>query len=645
MRFAGRRRDLDGRRPADAGADEGRPKPYRVADRRRHRPAPIRRPGSDPGRRHRFRRGAGRALARGVSPGRPQPDHHQRAPDQPGLHSRPLQARGPQRLLFCASGRSRNRRAADHRIGEATHPLALPPRSRPLRSGAVPDEPRWRRSPLAEHRTSGGAEPRRRAQGRAFRLDLRPRRQDHADRERLRQRRLQRRHRLHRRCRSRRRRTHRQFRRPHCHLRLRRTRYAGAGLRRDDPQEPRLRIPCRRNPGFDSALRDAAAEPALHRRDPREATGRAGRPEEGSRDCCTQRLGAAAMGGNERMAGRHPTSVSFYPLARDEQCLPADPARSALSAEPMHGHGSSVSSSGDHSRGFTALRGLMLHHLNLLQMEKARHFAEEALRVAERLDDAARLVGGHMALGAALWWQGKLEPALTRFRRGLEMFDPNMLFPDWPGSHPGVQCQSYVMLISWMLGYPDRSLEELRAAVASAETLRHPPTLAQTLIQGAALIHIFRHELPAAAYYAGRALKICEENRIAQFHAQALCVNGWALRASGESEKGLAQIGQGLDSYGLGASQHMLLALQADAQLAIGKPEAALAAVAAGLEAVEKTGGAPLEAELYRLRGEALLAGAGTVSAAETAIEKAIAVARRQNAKSWELRAAMSIAR
>jgi hypothetical protein len=107
-------------------------------------------------------------------------------------------------------------------------------------------------------------------------------------------------------------------------------------------------------------------------------------------------------------------------------------------------------------------------------------------------------------------------------------------------------------------------------------------------------------------------------------------VNGWALGASGESEKGLTQIAQGVNGYGLGNSQHMLLALQADAQLATGKPEAALASVAAGLKAVEKMGGAPLEAELYRLRGEALLAGAGTVSEAETAIEQSIDVARRQ---------------
>jgi predicted ATPase len=140
-------------------------------------------------------------------------------------------------------------------------------------------------------------------------------------------------------------------------------------------------------------------------------------------------------------------------------------------------------------------------------------------------------------------------------------------------------------------------------------------------------------------------LRICEEQRIAQFHATALCENGWALAASAESEKGLAQIEQGLDSYGLGASQHILLVLQADAQLAIGKPKAALESVTAGLEAVEKMAGAPLEAELYRLKGEALLAGAGTPSEAEAAIEQSIAVARRQNAKSWELRGAMSLAR
>jgi tetratricopeptide (TPR) repeat protein len=298
----------------------------------------------------------------------------------------------------------------------------------------------------------------------------------------------------------------------------------------------------------------------------------------------------------------------------------------------------------DDPRRVTALRGLMNYHTNLLEMEKAQHLAEEALRVAERLDDAAHLVGAHVVVGVALYQRGKLEPALSHFRRGLEMFDPDMQFPDLPGTHPSVQCHGFPMLISWMLGHPDRSLDELGAAVRDAETLGHPLTLVWAL-QWAAYVYVFRREPSAAAGYAGRALKICEEQRIAQYHPIVLCANGWALHATGESEKGLAQIEQGVESYGIGMSQHTLLGLQANALLAIGNPKAALASVAIGLLAVEKTGGAPLEAELHRLKGEALLAGAGTVSEAEAAIEQGIAVARRQNAKSWELRGAMSLAR
>ena len=244
---------------------------------------------------------------------------------------------------------------------------------------------------------------------------------------------------------------------------------------------------------------------------------------------------------------------------------------------------------GDHPRELTVLRGLMVYHLNLHEMEKAQHFAEEGLRVAERLDDATRLVAAHTTLGHTLFFQGKLEPALAHIRRGFEIFVPNMQFPDWPGAHPGVSCQFFLALISWILGYPDRSLDELRAAVRSAETGGHPVTLAQTLCW-AALVHIFRHEPSAAADYAERGLRICEEHRIAQFHAIALCANGWALSASGEKEKGAVQIAQGVESYGLGASQHILLTLQADAQVANGEPEAALASVAAGLKAVEKMG-------------------------------------------------------
>ena len=149
--------------------------------------------------------------------------------------------------------------------GEDPHPEALRLRCHAGHPGAVPDEPGRRRRALAQHQAPGRPQPGRRTQGRALRLDLRARRQGDADRERLRQGGLQRRYRPYRRCGSRGRRTHCAVRGARSPLRLWRARRAGAGLCRDGPQEPGFGVSGRGHPGADAALRDAEAEPALHR--------------------------------------------------------------------------------------------------------------------------------------------------------------------------------------------------------------------------------------------------------------------------------------------------------------------------------------------------------------------------------------------
>ena len=141
----------------------------------------------------------------------------------------------------------------------------------------------------------------------------------------------------------------------------------------------------------------------------------------------------------------------------------------------------------------------------------------EATEALER--EVARLGDQSIGVEADVSKISDLETALAHVRRGFEMFDPNMQFPDWPGSHPGVQYRFYVALISWMLGYPDRSIDELRAAVRSAETLGHPFTLAQTLCL-AAFVHIFRHEPAAAADCAVRALVAQDLGLVLQTDAQ-----------------------------------------------------------------------------------------------------------------------------
>ena len=126
--------------------------------------------------------GSGRAPDRSLPPGSAEPDRQQCAPDQPGRHSRSVKARGRQRLLFRGGGGSANSGGADRRPGEDTHSAPLWARCGTRHPGAVPDEPRCRRRPLAQHGVAGGAQPGRRAQGRALRLDLCVRRQGDADR-------------------------------------------------------------------------------------------------------------------------------------------------------------------------------------------------------------------------------------------------------------------------------------------------------------------------------------------------------------------------------------------------------------------------------------------------------------------------------
>ena len=119
------------------------------------------RPGT--GQHHRLRCRLGRAADRGFPSGRAKPDRYQRARDQPGFHSQSFEARGRQRLLLRAGGQSGNRGADDHRIGEDAHPKALRARSDPRHPGTVPDEPRRRRRPLAQHRAAGRPQSGRRS--------------------------------------------------------------------------------------------------------------------------------------------------------------------------------------------------------------------------------------------------------------------------------------------------------------------------------------------------------------------------------------------------------------------------------------------------------------------------------------------------
>ena len=145
------------------------------------------------------------------------------------------------------------------------------------------------------------------------------------------------------------------------------------------------------------------------------------------------------------------------------------------------------------------------------------------------------------------------------------------------------------------------------------------------------------------------AITVATAQKIALVLAVGPIMRGWALAMQGQGAEGLTQLRQGLDAYratGAEFQRPHFLSMLAEVHRSLGQPAAGLTALSEALTLVEKTSERYYEAELYRLKGELLLLQAAPeVSHAETCFQQALDIARRQQAKALELRAAMSLGR
>jgi predicted ATPase len=176
----------------------------------------------------------------------------------------------------------------------------------------------------------------------------------------------------------------------------------------------------------------------------------------------------------------------------------------------------------------------------------------------------------------------------------------------------------------------------------------HPFSLAQALLT-AAYVHQWRREVAAAHAQATAAMTLVTAQGFAQFGLRGTVLHGWALAMQGQSEAGLAEIRQGLAAELATEStlfQPYFLGLLAEAYGVGGHPEAGLELLAEALTVMETTDLRYYDAEIYRLKGALLLQQAVPDAAqAESSFQQALTIARQQQAKSWELRAATSLAR
>jgi class 3 adenylate cyclase/predicted ATPase len=317
---------------------------------------------------------------------------------------------------------------------------------------------------------------------------------------------------------------------------------------------------------------------------------------------------------------------------------------------------------GEASQLFSVLRGLWLLHHVRAELAKARELGEQLLSMAEQEQDPTFLMEAHRSLGSTLLWQGEFAPARAHLERSSVLYNPHLhrsLTFLHGGADPGVSCFCESARALWFLGYPEQALQRSQAALALAQGLSDPFNLGFALVSAAGL-HQFRREGSATQQRAEEAIALASEQGLASLLAAATIRRGWALAEQGQVEAGLTQMQQGLaarQTTGAELAEPYFLALQAEVYGKVGQIHQALSLLADALTAVQTNGERRLEAELYRLKGQLTLKQSGVRGpesgvpntqhpvAAEACFRKALEVARRQQAKSLELRAVTELSR
>ena len=258
------------------------------------------------------------------------------------------------------------------------------------------------------------------------------------------------------------------------------------------------------------------------------------------------------------------------------------------------------------------------------------------------------LAEAHFALGQTLFYAGAFNAARASYEQALALADREQHHVYRIVENPTVTGLYLLSHTLWYLGYPDQAVSRQQEAVTLAHDLARPHILVEALAF-AAWLHVFRREPQTVQARAETAIALTTEHELPRWGLLAAHARGWVLAAQGDGEEVLARMHQNLaevQALGDELGGSIWLAALADAYKKLGQEEKGLQIATKALERVSAFGDRAWEAELHRLQGELRLQqGPDNVAEAEVCFHKALDVASQQQAKSWELRAATSLAR
>jgi len=310
---------------------------------------------------------------------------------------------------------------------------------------------------------------------------------------------------------------------------------------------------------------------------------------------------------------------------------------------------------GDPPQLFQVLAGLQAFYQHSGELSTAVDLASQLLAIAKHQKDTALFIRAHSLLAISVFWRGEFVRAETHFERAKSLYDlaQRRSFASMTGVDPGVLSSSYEIWTRWLLGYPDQAARKLQATLRLAREVSHPFSLAIALLFAAGG-RLFRGEREMVWDLADESYRLSTEQGFQLWQGNVISWRGASLAERGQLEEGLMALREGLAAMrasGQEAGRTCYLSLLAEVCGKAGRAEEGLVAVTDALDALEKTGERAWEAELYRLKGELLLKSPHRSSEskiedeAEIRFRQAIDIARRQQARSWELRAGVSLAR
>ena len=300
---------------------------------------------------------------------------------------------------------------------------------------------------------------------------------------------------------------------------------------------------------------------------------------------------------------------------------------------------------GEARQAFSALQGLFGLHHNLANLEESRSIADEALRLAGRENDPAFEAMALRMAGVAALFEARFAAAVAQLERALSIYDRL-----GHGSLDLLPFDARIMsgsFLAWALlcdGRSDTALRRSNDALSTAHELSHPYTLAFALHVNC-VFHQLRDNQSEVQRLAATLTAYAADQGFAYFLATGTIFQGWARGAAGEAEAGLADMRKGLQAKrALGAELKVpyYLGVMAGLCSAAHRTDEAVELLDTALAKVGETGERWFEAELHRLKGEAL---EGNTAAAEACFLRAIRISHDQGAHLWQSRAVTSLAR